>query len=133
MRDASRFVLLCLMSGPVLAQEKTLEPGLYEVVTRSGKGPVDTARICLDAKDLARSLSPEVDKNCRHERSVVADGKLDFATICPDTSVTMTGTYTPTGYTLDGKEVVKGHGDDDPMTIESHVTAKRVAETCTAG
>lgn len=43
------------------------------------------------------------------------------------------GTYTPTGYTMDGNVVVKGHGDDDPLTIASNITAKRIAETCKPG
>ena len=122
-----------LVSTFAFAQEKTLEPGLYEVVTKSGKGPPDTTRVCLDAKDLVKGLSPEVDKNCKRERSVVADGKLEFATTCPDTTMTLTGTYTSTSYAMDGKEVVKGHGDDDPMTIGTHVTGKRVAEACKGG
>lgn len=133
MRNASWIVLLSLVSASAVAQEKTLEPGLYEVVTKSGKEPANTARICLDAKDIVKGLSPEVDKNCKRDRSVVAGGKLDFATTCPDTTMTMTGSYTPTSYVIDGKVVVKGNGDDDPMTIESHITAKRVAESCKAG
>ena len=133
MRKASWIVLLSLLSAPVFAQEKTVEPGLYEVVTKSGKGPADTTRVCVDAKDIVRGMSPEVDKGCKRERSVVADGKVEFATTCPDTTMTMSGTYTPTSWAIDGKVVVKGHGDDDPMTIESHVTAKRVAEACKAG
>lgn len=133
MRHAPWIVLLSLLSTSASAQEKTVESGLYEVVTKSGKGPADTTRVCVDAKDIVRSMSPEVDKNCKRERAVVADGKVEFATTCPDTTMTMAGTYTPTGWTTDGKVVVKGNGDDDPMTIESHVTAKRIAETCKAG
>ena len=130
MRHASWIVLLSLVTASAVAQEKTLEPGLYEVVTTSGKGPADTTRVCLDAKDIVKGLSPEVDKNCKRERSVVAGGKLDFATTCPDTTMTMSGTYTATSYVIDGKVVVKGNGDDDPMTIETHIAAKRVAEIC---
>lgn len=126
----SWIVLLSLVSAPALAEEKTVEPGLYEVVTTSAKGPADTTRVCVDAKDVARAMSPEVDKGCKRERSVVADGKLDFATSCPDTTMNLAGTYTSTGWALDGRVVVKGHGDDDPMTIQSHVTAKRIADRC---
>ena len=137
MRNASWIVplsmTLALASTPLFAQEKTLEPGLYEVLTSLGKGPADRTRVCLDAKDIVKGLSPDVDKNCKRERSVVAGGKLDFATTCADTTMTMTGTYTPTSYVIDGKVVVKGNGDDDPMTIVSHITAKRVAESCKAG
>ena len=133
MRNAPWIVLLSLASSPLLAQQKTIEPGLYEIVTRSTKGPADTTRVCLDAKDITKGLSPEVDKNCKRERSVVADGKLDFATTCPDTTMTMTGTYTPTTFAMDGEVVVKGHGDDDPMTLQTHITGKRVAEACKAG
>lgn len=126
-------VLLSLASASVFAQEKTVAPGLYEVVTTAGKGPADTTRVCLDAKDIVSGMRPEVDKNCKRERAVVADGKVEFSTTCPDTTMTMVGTYTPTGWAIDGKVVVKGNGDDDPMTIASHVTAKRIAEICKAG
>ena len=133
MRNASWIVLLSLASPPVFAQEKMIEPGLYEVVTKSGKSPPDTSRICLNAKDIVKSLRPDLAENCKQDRAVIADGKLEFVTTCPDTTMTMTGTYTPTSYVIDGKVVVKGNGDDDPMTIESHITAKRIAETCKAG
>ncbi len=133
MHNAPWIVLLSLASPPVFAQEKTIEPGLYEVVTKSGKGPADTTRICLNAKDIVKGLRPDLAENCKQDRAVMGNGKLEFATTCPDTTMTMTGTYTPTSYVIDGKVVVKGNGDDDPMTIESHITAKRVAETCKAG
>lgn len=131
MRNASWIIVLSLASAPVIAQEKTIEPGLYEVVTKSSMGPATTARMCLNAKDIANGLAPAVDTNCKRVRSTVAGGKLDFATTCPDMTMTMTGTYTSTSYVIDGKIVMKG--DDDPMTMESHITAKRVAESCKAG
>ena len=130
MRHASWLVLLSLLTASAVAQEKTLEPGLYDVVTKSGKGPADTTRVCLDAEDIVKGLMPEVDKNCKRERSVVAGGKLDFATTCPNTTMTMTGTYTATSYVIDGKVVVKGNGDEDPMTIKTRITARRVENEC---
>jgi hypothetical protein len=128
MRNALGIILLSLASAPVIAQEKTIEPGLYEVVTKSSMGPATTARICLSAKDIVNGLNPAPDKNCKRVRSTVAGGKLDFATTCPDMTMTMTGSYMATSYVIDGKVVIKG--DDDPMTMESHITAKRVAESC---
>jgi hypothetical protein len=133
MRNASWIVRLSRASTPAFAQQKTIEAGLHEMVTKSSMGPANAARICLDAKDIVKGPSPEGGKNCKRERSVVAGGKNDFATTCPDTTRTMTGTDTPTSDVIDGTVVVKGNDDDDPMTMESHITAKRVAETCNAG
>jgi hypothetical protein len=64
------------------------------VVTKSSMGPATTARMCLNTKDIANGLAPAVDKNCKRVRSTVAGGKLDFATTCPDMTMTMTGTRT---------------------------------------
>ena len=133
MRNALGIVVLALAGSTAFAQEKTLEPGLYQIKTKSAKGPADVTRVCLDPKDIVKGLSPEVDKNCKRERAVVAGGKLDFVTTCPDTTMTMSGTYTPNSYVIEGKVVVKGNGDDDPMTLETHITGKRVAEVCKGG
>lgn len=130
MRNASWIVVvLSLTSAPLMAEDRTIEPGLYEVTTKSSMGAAQTARVCLTAKDIVNGLNPVTDQNCKRVRSIVAGGKLDFATTCPDMSMTMTGSYTPTSYVIDGKITIKG---DDPMTMESHIAAKRVAETCKA-
>ena len=101
-------------------------------MTKTGREPAQTTRVCLDAKDIVNGLSPEVDRNCKRERSVVAGGKVEFTTSCPDTTMTMTGTYTATSYMIDGQVVVKGNGDDDPMTIRSRIVANRIAAACKA-
>ena len=130
MRNASWIVLLSLASMPVIAQEKTIEPGLYEITTKTAAG-TNTVRQCLTTKDIVSGLDPALDPGCKRTRSTMTGGRFDVATTCPDMTSTMTGTYTPTSYAIDGKVVMKG--DDDPMTIESHIVAKRVAESCKAG
>ena len=129
MRNASWIVLLSLAATPVLGEEKTIEPGLYEITTKTAAG-TNTVRQCLTAKDVVAGLNPALDKGCKRVRSTIAGGKFDFATTCPDMAMTMTGTYTPTSYAIDGKVVMKD--DDTPVTMESHITARRVAEACKA-
>ena len=130
MRNRSWAIALSLVTTTVVAAEPTIQPGLYEIVTKSDLGSAQTARKCLTAADVTKGLQPDLPKECKSVRAVVAGGKLDFATTCPDMSMTMTGTYTATSYVIDGKVVMKG---DDPMTMASHITAKRIAEACKAG
>lgn len=133
MHKASWMVLLSLASTAVFAEDKTIEPGLYEVVTKSvmggsSMGEPTTAQMCLTSKDIANGLAPALDKNCKWVRNVTAGGKLDYATTCPDSTMTATGSYTPTGYLLDGKIVMKDGGDT--MVLETHIAARRVREKC---
>ncbi|MEO8937956.1 MAG: DUF3617 family protein [Burkholderiaceae bacterium] len=131
MRNASWIIVLSLTSVQAFAEERTIEPGLYEVVTKAGAGGATTARVCLTADNIASGLQPsDPGKGCKKIRSVVADGKLDFATTCPDMTMTMTGSYTSTSYVVDGKLEMKG--DDGPTTIDTHITAKRISTSCNA-
>lgn len=132
MRNASWIIVLSLASAQAFAAEKTIEPGLYEVVTTAGDAGATTTRACLTANSIASGLQPsDPGKGCKTTRSVAAGGKLDFATTCSDMTLTMTGTYTATSYVVDGKLQMKG--DDGPTTIETHITAKRISASCNAG
>ena len=126
MRKASWLIGLSLLSSAGLAADKTIEPGFYEIVTKSDAG-TNTTRKCLTSNDIVAGLNPDLGKTCKSLRSVAAGGKFDFATACPDVTLTMTGTYTPTGYAIDGKLTPK-RGGDPPL--ETHITAKRIAENC---
>jgi hypothetical protein len=127
MRNRSWIIALTLASTSVVAAEKTIEPGLYELVTKSNLGGTQTARRCLTAADIEKGFQTDLPKECKSTRAVVAGGKIDFATTCPDMSMITTGTYTANSYTIDGKVQMKG---DDPMTIESHITGKKISDTC---
>ena len=133
MHKASWMVVLSLLAAPVMADEKTIDPGLYDVVTTSlmggaSMGAPTTARMCLTAKDIANGLAPALEKNCKWVRNVAANGKLDYATTCPDSTMVETGTYTSTGYLLDGKITMKD--GTETMVLETHIAAKRVKEKC---
>jgi hypothetical protein len=128
MRNRSWVIALILASTNAVAVDRTIEPGLYEVVTKSNMGGTQTARRCLTATDIDKGFQTDLPKECKSTRAVVAGGKLEFATTCPDMSMTTTGTYTANSYAIDGKITMKG--DDDPMTIESHITGKKVSDTC---
>ena len=129
MRTTSWLILLSVAAAPVLAEEKTIDPGFYEVVTTSSMqgqsmGPPTKAQMCLTSKDVEKGLSPALAKNCTRVRNVTAGGKLDYAMTCPDSTTTMTGSYTSTGYLIDGKITMKDGGET--MLIETHIVAKRL-------
>jgi hypothetical protein len=121
--------MACTMAA-ASAADATIEPGLYEIVTKTSPGSPQTERRCLTAADITKGLqASDLGKGCKSIRAVVAGGKIDFATTCPDMAMTSTGSYTATSYTIDGKVQIKG--DDEPMTIESHIAGKKVG-ACTA-
>ena len=125
---------LCSSLAPniVFAADRTIDPGLWEVTTKADiGGPAQTARRCMTTTDIANGFATDsLPKDCKFTKSVVSGGKLDFASTCPDMSMTMSGTYTPTSYVIDGKIVMKG---DDPMTMTSHITGRKIADACKGG
>ncbi len=132
MHKRSWIIAPMLASTCAIAADTTIDAGLYEVVTTSTLVGTQTARRCLTQADIAKGFQTDnLPKDCRSTRAVIAGGKLDFATTCPDMTMTMTGTYTANSYAIDGKVQMKG--DDDPMTIESHITGKKIADTCKGG
>ena len=133
MHKMSWLVALSVVTGPALAEEKTIDPGFYEVVTKTtmqgvSAGDPTTARMCLTASDVAKGLAPALDKGCTWKRNVTGGGKLEFATTCPDSTMVATGSYTSTGYVIDGKITMKDGGET--MMMETHITAKRLRDKC---
>lgn len=130
MHRMSWIVALSMAASSASAADATVEPGLYEIVTKTSLGPPQTERKCLTASDLAKSMQPsDLGRDCKVTRSVLTGGKIDYAVNCPDMAMASTGSYTATSYALDGKMTIKG---DEPMNVETHIAGKKVG-ACKAG
>jgi maltoporin len=72
------------------------------------------------------------DKSCRYDHFTMGGGKIDIAMVCKQENMTntttMSGTYTPTTYSMDMN--MNGSGPQQGMTMKMHVDAQRVGE-CT--
>jgi uncharacterized protein DUF3617 len=120
---------LTLMATMASAGESMIEPGLYEVVAKTSLGPAETSRKCMTAAEIAKGMQPQgLPKECKITHNTLGNGKLDFATSCPNMTTTMTGTYTATSYVMDAKMSSTAGGKATEVT--SHVTAKKIGATC---
>ena len=72
------------------------------------------------------------DKACRYANFTMGGGKIDIQMVCRQENMTqttnMTGSYTPTTYSLDMSS--NGSGPQQGMTMKMHIDAQRVGE-CT--
>jgi hypothetical protein len=122
-------IALTLTATIASAAESTIQPGLYEVVAKTSLGPAETSRKCMTAAEISKGMQPQgLPKECKVTHSTLANGKVDFATSCPDTTTTMKGTYTATSYVMDA--TMRSTAGGKPVEITSHVTAKKIAATC---
>ncbi len=73
------------------------------------------------------------DKSCSYQHFAMGAGKIDVQMVCKEEdssqSTNMSGTYTPTSYSLDMSSTGSG-GTGQTMTMKMHVDAQRVGE-CT--
>jgi hypothetical protein len=130
MRPTSLALLLSVVASTVAGgawAADTLEPGLYEIVTKPSMGPAQTVQKCFTATDITKGFTAtDLPRECKVDRNTVSGGKVEYAATCPDMKMAMTGTYTSTGYAIAGKTTLKSDDDDPPMTIESRITAKKL-------
>jgi Protein of unknown function (DUF3617) len=126
MHKPSLALLLSLVASAAAAAD-TIDAGLYEIVTKANVGPAQTVQKCFSAADVVKGFTAtDLPKECKVIRSTVGGGKVEYAATCPDMTMTMTGTYTSTGYQITGKTKIKSDDDDPAMTIESNITAKKI-------
>jgi hypothetical protein len=89
---------------------------------------------CLTAEDIRRRNMFGVGKSCRFEHFTMGGGKMDSQMACgaegTTQTTTMSGTYTPTSYSIDVSSTDDG-GDQNSMSMKLHIDANRVGE-CTA-
>jgi hypothetical protein len=74
------------------------------------------------------------DKSCRYGHFTMGAGKIDIQMTCKQEESTqttnMTGSYTPTSYSMDMSSNGTGGGREGGMSMKMHVDANRVGE-CT--
>jgi hypothetical protein len=95
----------------------------------------DASRSCLTPDEVKRPKEDffGADKSCRYEHFTMGGGKIDIRMQCKQEGftqdTTMTGSYTPTTYSMDMASEASG-GERSGMTMKMHVDARRVGE-CT--
>lgn len=100
------------------------------------RNQVHTTRQCLTAEQVKQPKADFFtgeDKSCRYEHFTMGDGKIDIQMSCKEEGATqttnMSGTYTPTSYSMDMSSA--GSGDEQSgMGMKMHVDSRRVGE-CT--
>ena len=95
----------------------------------------ESSKHCIKPEDVKK---PKEDffgagKSCRYDHFTMGGGKIDIQMVCKEENLTrttnMSGSYTPTTYSLDMAS--NGTGPQQGMTMKMHVDAQRVGE-CTA-
>lgn len=93
-----------------------------------------SSKNCVKPEDVKKPKEGffGADKSCRYDHFTMGGGKIDIAMVCKQENLTnttnMTGTYTPTTYSMDVSSI--GSGPQQGMTMKMHVDAKRIGE-CT--
>ncbi len=102
---------------------------------RSGKPVV--IRTCITPEEAARGpVNDSPDKNCKMNKVSYGLGRMSAESVCNHdgdiTHMKMTGSYTPTSYTMDGAmEGSRTRGG--PMAMTMHMTGRRIAAVCSPG
>lgn len=113
-------------------------PGMPPAVREQMRGMMaknDSYESCLTPEEVKRPKEDffGADKSCRYEHFTMGGGKIDIRMQCKGEGgtqeTTMTGSYTPTTYSMDMASNATG-GEQSGMTMKMHVDAKRVGE-CT--
>ena len=96
----------------------------------------DTNKHCITPADVKKPKEDffGADKSCRYEHFTMGGGKIDIAMACKEEGASqntnMSGSYTPTTYSLDMSSSATGGGMQNGMSMKMHVDAQRVGE-CT--
>jgi hypothetical protein len=95
-----------------------------------------SSKHCLtpaEAKRPKEGFFTNKDDSCKYDHFTMGNGKIDIAMVCKgegfSQNTVMSGTYTPTSYSMDMASKGAG-GDQQGMTMKMHIDAKRVGE-CT--
>ena len=141
-------------SGVMTSSDTLVQPGLWEskvtvldmvmpgmplqyadrMKEELAKHRNDSNRHCITPEDVKQPKSDffGADKSCRYEHFTMGGGKIDIAMVCKQENMTqttnMSGTYTPTTYSMDMSSI--GTGPQQGMRMKMHVDSKRIGE-CT--
>ena len=93
-----------------------------------------SSKHCIKPEDVKKPKEDffGADKSCKYNHFTMGGGKIDIQMVCREENMTqttnMSGSYTPTTYSLDMNST--GTGPQQGMTMKMHVDAKRIGE-CT--
>ena len=94
----------------------------------------ESSKHCLTPEEVKKpkeSFFANGDKSCRYEHFTMGDGKMDMQMVCSEEGSTqttnMSGTYTPTSYSMDMSSTASG-GERQGMVMKMHVDSNRVGE-----
>jgi hypothetical protein len=94
----------------------------------------EASKHCITVADVKKPKEDffGADKSCRYDHFTMGGGKIDIQMVCKQENLTqttnMSGSYTPTTYSLDMSS--NGTGREQGMTMKMHVDAQRIGE-CT--
>lgn len=143
-----------IQQSGVMSSDTLVQPGLWESkvsvldMTMPGIPPEyagrmkeelakhrnDSNRHCIKPEDVKKPKEGffGADKSCRYEHFTMGGGKIDIAMVCKQENMiqttNMSGTYTPTTYSMDMSSV--GTGPQQGMRMKMHIDSKRIGE-CT--
>jgi hypothetical protein len=116
-------------------------PGMPAVMAEKMKArmaddQIHTSRQCLTPEQVKQPRADFFtgqDKSCKYQHFTMGDGKIDIQMACYEEDSTqttnMSGTYTPTTYSMDMSSNGAGSGQSK-MSMKMHVDAQRVG-ACT--
>lgn len=140
----------------VMSSDSTIQPGLWETtgtyseVKIPGLPPQEAEKMkqemadghdkpshhCITPEDVKKPSESFFggDKDCKFQHFTMGGGKMDVAMVCKEEGSTrtmnMTGSYTPTTYSLDMSMNATGEGQEGGMSMKGHIEGRRVGE-CT--
>ena len=94
----------------------------------------EASKHCITEADVKKPKEDffGADKSCRYDHFTMGAGKIDIQMVCKQENLTqttnMSGSYTPTSYSLDMSS--DGSGPQQGMTMKMHIDAQRIGE-CT--
>lgn len=95
-----------------------------------------TTRHCITAADVKKPKEDffGADKSCKYQHFAMGSGKIDIQMTCNEDGTTqttnMSGTYTPTRYSMEMSSSGSEGGNESRMSMKMHVDSQRIGE-CT--
>ena len=96
----------------------------------------ESSKHCIKPEDVKKPKEDffGADKSCKYDHFIMGGGKIDVAMVCHEEESTnkmsITGSYTPTSYSIDTAMTGSGGHEGAGMSMKAHVDANRVG-ACT--
>jgi hypothetical protein len=141
------YLIAVLVAAAPSQAAETIRPGQWQMVNKTKSfsmpgmpaglaqkmGGGMTLSRCItpeQVKDNPRSLFEGTQGKCSSTKFNMSGGKIDSVAVCEQpggkTTISGSGTYTPTSYEMD--MTMTANGKQGGMTIKTHVTGKRIGD-----